>query len=246
MEQRAVLVTGSSSGIGAAVARRMTAAGMRVAVNSARSADAGRQLAEALPGAIYVQGDIADENDARRIVETTVAEFGRLDVLVNNAGVTERIAHDDLEAATPEIWRRIFDVNVIGTWQMITAALPHLRASGSGSIVNVSSVAGVRQTGSSVPYAASKAALNHMTRLLAAALGPGVRVNAVAPGLIETPWTTGWADGFAQATEWVKQSAPQQRVGTPEEIAETILFLADAPYTTGEVLLADGGLNLRI
>jgi ketoreductase RED2 len=136
-------------------------------------------------------------------------------------------------------------VNVIGTWQMITAALPHLRLRVG---LDRERLLGGRGTagGELGPLCGQQGRLNHMTRLLAAALGPGVRVNAVAPRLIETSWTTGWADGFAQATEWVKQSAPQQRVGTPEEIVETILFLADAPYTTGEVLLADGGLNLRI
>ena len=106
---------------------------------------------------------------------------GRLDVLVNNAGTTQVIAHGDLAAATPEVWRRIFDVNVVGTWQVTVAAADHLRASGRGQVINVSSVAGERPTGSSIPYACSKAAVSHMTRLLANALAPAVRVNAVPP-----------------------------------------------------------------
>ena len=151
------------------------------------------------------------------------------------------IPHNDLEAATPEIWRRIFDVNVIGTWQLTVAAVPHLRASGRGQVVNVSSLAGYRPVGSSIPYACSKAAVSHMTRLLANTLGPEVRVNAVGPGLVDTPWTEDWT--FVR--EFVRAQAPMQRSATPEDVAEVILGLARSTYVTGEVVLIDGGLNLR-
>jgi ketoreductase RED2 len=151
------------------------------------------------------------------------------------------IPHHDLEAATPDVWRRIFDVNVVGTWQVTVAALPHLRATGGGSVVNVTSLAGVRQTGSSIPYAASKAALNHVTRLLANVVGPEVRVNAVAPGLVDTPWTADWDT----VREVVRSSAPLRRSGTPEDIAEVVLGLVRSQYVTGQVVVVDGGLGLR-
>jgi ketoreductase RED2 len=153
MAERVALVTGSTSGIGAAVARRLAAAGTRVTINSTTSVEAGAAMvAELGPDvAHYVQGDIAEPADATRLVAETIDRFGRLDVLVNNAGTTVRIPHDDFETASPEVFRRLFEVNVIGTWQVTVAALPHLKATGAGAIVNVSSLAGVRPTGSSVP-----------------------------------------------------------------------------------------------
>src|SRR3954454_21708679 len=235
MNKEVALVTGSTSGIGEAAVRRLVVDGYRVVVNSVRSVDAGQKLAAELGGdavARYVQGDIAVVDDAQRMVDETVAHFGRLDVLVNNAGTTERIPHGDLEAATPEIFRRLYDVNVVGTWQLTVAAMPHLRETGAGCVVNVSSLAGVRPTGSSIPYAVSKAALNHLTRLLANVVGPDIRVNAVAPGLVDTPWP---ADGEAPRRT-VSTTAPLGRSGQPEDIAEVCLLLATAPYTTGEVV----------
>ncbi|MER7763919.1 SDR family oxidoreductase [Streptomyces sp. NPDC097619] len=243
-EQRVALVTGSSSGIGAAVARRLAADGLRVAVNSVRSTEAGQALAAELPGAVYVQGDVSDGAGAARVVETVVAHYGRLDVLVNNAGTTAFIPLDDLEAADAEVWRRILDVNVIGVWQMTTAAAPHLRASGAGAVVNVSSVSATRALGSSVPYAVSKAAVNHLTRLLASQLGPTVRVNAVAPGLIDTPWYEGAEEVWESSKEWITTHTPLRRVGTPEDVAEAVRYLLDAGYTTGDVLTVDGGRHL--
>jgi ketoreductase RED2 len=241
LQGKVALVTGSSSGIGEAVARQLAADGASVVVNSARSVEAGERVAAELPDATYVQADVADEASARGLVDATVERYGRLDVLVNNAGTTVVIPHHDLEAATPEVWRRIFDVNVVGTWQLTVAALPHLKATGAGSVVNVTSLAGVRQTGSSIPYAASKAALNHMTRLLANVVGPEVRVNAVAPGLVDTPWTDDWD----VQREFVRATAPLGRTATPEDIAEVVVGLVRATYVTGTVVVADGGLGLR-
>jgi ketoreductase RED2 len=237
------LVTGSSSGIGAQVARRLVDAGHRVVVNSVRSVDQGRAVASELGADVahYVQGDVAVLEDAQRLVRETVDHFGRLDVLVNNAGTTQVIPHHDLEAATPEVFRRLFDVNVVGAWQVIVAAVPHLRESGAGCIVNVSSLAGVRPTGSSVPYAVSKAALNHLTLLLANTLGPQIRVNAVAPGLIDTPWTADW-DAVRAG---VQAMAPLQRSGQPDDVAEAVLSLVRTAYVTGQVWVVDGGLSLR-
>lgn len=241
LDGKVALVTGSSSGIGAATAEALSSAGALVAVNSSRSVNEGNKLASRLPGSVYVQADVSDPIEATRLVDEVVERLGRLDVLVNNAGTTVFIPHHDFEAATPDIWRRIFDVNVIGTWQVTVAAMPHLRASGDGCVVNVSSAAGERPTGSSIPYAASKAALSHMTRLLANVVAPEVRVNAVAPGLIDTPWTADWS----AAHDFVEATAPLRRVGEADDVAEAILGLVRSRYVTGQVLLVDGGMSLR-
>jgi ketoreductase RED2 len=238
---RVALVTGSSGGIGEAVARALADAGAAVVVSSARSIDAGRKVAASLPHATYVQADIADEAAARRLVDEAVAfGGGRLDVLVNNAGTTEVIPHDDLAAATLDVWRRIFEVNVFGTWTVTAAAMPHLRATGDGSVVIVTSLAGVQPSGSSIPYATSKAALNHLTALLAKVSGPAVRVNALAPGLVDTPWTEGWH----AVHNAVRAAAPLGRSGTPEDMAAAVLGIIGSPYMTGQVVVADGGLHL--
>ena len=234
-----VVVTGSSSGIGAATAHAFADVGASVLVNSARSVAEGEAVAASLPDALYVQGDITDPGVPERLVAAALDRWGRLDTLVNNAGTTALIPHHDLEAASVDVWRRIFEVNVFGTWAMSVAAMPALRDA-RGSIVNVASVAGVRPTGSSVPYAASKAALNHMTVLLAKVVGPEVRVNAVAPGLVDTPWTEDWD----VVREVVRQVAPLKRSGQPEDVAEVILALARAAYVTGQVVVVDGGLSL--
>jgi ketoreductase RED2 len=243
MADRVALVTGSTSGIGAAVVRQLAATGAKVVINSKASAEAGAAMVTELGPANthYVQGDIAAPADATRMVAETVDRFGRLDILVNNAGTTVRIPHDDFETASPDVFRRLFEVNVIGTWQVTVAAMPHLRASGAGSIVNVSSVAGSRPTGSSIPYAVSKAALNHLTALLANVVGPQVRVNAVAPGLVDTPWTAGWQD----LHEAIKLVAPMGRSAVPDDVAEVVMTLIDSTYVTGQVWVVDGGLSLR-
>lgn len=241
--KRVALVTGSSAGIGEAVARRLAAEGISVVVNSARSTEAGEKVAASLPDALYVQADVSDPEQSRRLVAAAVEHYGRLDILVNNAGVTRAIPHGDLAAATPEVWQEIFGLNVFGTWQTTVAAMPALRESGEGVVVNVSSVAGSRPTGSSIPYAVSKAALEHMTRLLATAVGPEVRVNAVAPGLVETGWTQG-SDFFAAIAQKVAEVAPLRRVGQPEDVAEAVLSMIRATYTTGNILMVDGGGTL--
>ncbi len=239
MASRVVLVTGSTSGIGEATALRFAARGDTVVFNSAHSAEAGERLAKSTAGAHYVQADISVDGDRTRLIEEVLSRCGRLDVLVNNAGTTRLIAHRDLEAASVDVWREIFEVNVFGTWGLSVAAMEALRAA-RGSIVNVSSVAGVRPTGSSIPYAASKAAVNHLTALLAKVVGPDVRVNAVAPGLVDTPWTKDWdtVRGFVQAV------APLKRSATPDDVADVIVLLASTPYVTGQVVVVDGGLSL--
>jgi len=235
---RVAIVTGSSSGIGEEVARRFGGLGASVLVNSAHSVEAGQAVADSLPDARYCQADISDEAQAQRLVAVALDTWGRVDVLVNNAGKTKVIPHSDLQAASLDVWREIFAVNVFGTWAVSVAAVEAL-GEHSGSIVNVSSLAGLRPLGSSIPYAASKAALNHLTVLLAKVLGPRVRVNAVAPGLVDTPWTASWED----SRRAVRAAAPMRRSGTPPDIADAVLYLAGASYVTGEVIAVDGGFG---
>jgi ketoreductase RED2 len=236
-----VLVTGSSSGIGEAAARHFAAEDATVVVNSSSSVAAGEAVAASLPSASYVQADVADEDDCRRLLDTTIDRYGRLDVLVNNAGTTEVIPHADLDAATVDVFRKIFEVNVFGTWALTRLAMPMLRAGDGGAVVSVTSLAGVRPTGSSIPYAMSKAALNHMTALLANVVGPDVRVNAVAPGLVRTPWTRDWGPLHDAMTT----RNPMQRSAEPDDIASVVVDVAASAYMTGQVVVVDGGLGLR-
>jgi len=237
---RVAIVTGSSSGIGAATAGRLAALGAHVVVNSSSSVEAGQTVADGLPTeSLYVQADIGDQRQCVQLVARAVERFGRLDILVNNAGWTTVVAHHDLEALTDEILHRTFEVNVFGTWWMTKAAMPHLRQSPDPNVVTVTSVAGIRPAGSSVAYAMSKAALNHMTRLLARACGP-VRVNAVAPGLVETPWTADWTEQH----EAVRTTSPLRRAATAEDCAEAVLSLIRMTHVTGHVLVVDGGSGL--
>ena len=234
------IVTGSSSGIGEATAQRLAALGAHVVVNSSSSVEAGQAVADALPTeSIYVQADISDQAQGRALVDAALERFGRLDVLVNNAGWTTVVPHDDLDALTDEIFERTFDVNVFGTWWLTKAAMPHLREAPDGNVVSVTSIAGIRPTGSSIAYAMSKAALNHMTALLAKSCGP-VRVNAVAPGLVATPWTADWGPRH----EAVAAIAPLHRSATPDDCAEAVLALVRNRYVTGHVMVVDGGVTL--
>lgn len=238
------LVTGSTSGIGAAIARRLSADGFALVLHSRASVAAGQALARELENAVYIQADLASDADRVRLVQQAVGAWGRLDVLVNNAGISQVIAHADLAAATPAIWQALHKVNVVAPFRLVALAESALRAAAQAGrpacVVNISSHAGVRPKGASIPYAASKAALNHMTRLLALSLAPQIRVNAVAPGLVDTPLTAAWT----QAQQLWQERAPLRRAARPEDIAQAVALLVAADYLTGEILLSDGGLNL--
>jgi ketoreductase RED2 len=175
------------------------------------------------------------------MVSEVIRQHGRLDVVVNNAGATKVVPHADLDGISVADWNRILGVNVIGAWNVVKATAPYLRKSPLGAVVNVPSMAGIRVTGSSLPYSVSKAALNQLTRALAKALGPEIRVNAVAPGFIETPWTVGWGDRRQEVVDLT----PLGRVGTPADVADVVAALITSTYVTGEIVTIDGGLSLN-
>lgn len=233
------MVTGSSSGIGEATARRFADVGAKVVVNSSSSVDSGVAVAESLATeSFYHRADISSKQQCIDLIDSVLSRFGRLDVLVNNAGWTTSVPHHDLEALSDEIFKKTFEVNVYGTWWLTKAAMTHLRDSTDGNVINITSVAGVRPIGSSVAYSMTKAALNQMTVLLAKAVGP-VRVNAVAPGLVATPWTEDWDEMH----RLVAEKAPLGRAATADEIAQAVLALATNSYVTGEIMVVDGGLT---
>ncbi|CAB4600283.1 MAG: glucose 1-dehydrogenase [Actinobacteria bacterium] len=242
LDGKVAIVTGSSSGIGEEIARRLSDLGANVVVNSANSVNAGQQVAKSLSTkSLYIQADISDKAAGQQLIDKTISEFGQLDILINNAGWTTLVAHHDLDSLTDEIFEKTFDVNVFGTWWLTKAAIPHLKKSKDGNIVNITSIAGVRPVGSSIAYAMTKAALNHMTILLAKSCGP-VRVNAVAPGLVETPWTSDWQ---AQHDN-VARVAPLKRSATPQDCADATIALIRNRYTTGQIFVVDGGLTLVV
>ncbi|WP_426570798.1 SDR family NAD(P)-dependent oxidoreductase [Aquihabitans sp. McL0605] len=239
---QAIIVSGSSSGIGEEVARRFAALGAGIVVNSASSVEAGERIAGELPDAVYVRGDVGDPATAAALIGAAEGRWGRLDGVVNNAGVTCEVPLTDIAAVTAEHWDKILRTNVVGTFLLSQAALPLLREAPDGWITNITSLAGVRQTGSSLPYAVSKAALDHLTTIMAKHAGGGVRVNAVAPGLVATPWTEDW-DAMK---EGVTAIAPLHRVATAADIAEAVVALVGIRYATGQTLVVDGGLGLVI
>lgn len=250
-ERRVCVVTGSSSGIGAATVRRYAAEGWDVVLNHRDSATAAEAVAADCRArgaqALVVQADVADDAACRRLAAEVDAAFGRCDVLVNNAGTTTFVPLHDLDGLQAADFHRIYDVNVIGAFQTTRALLPLLRGHPGAGVVNVSSIASMMGRGSSLAYAASKGALNAMTIALARALGPAVRVNAIAPGLVETPWLQQGlgAERYAASVQGYKARAVLDAVIAPEDVADAAWWLgAGAAKTTGEVLLLDAGLRL--
>lgn len=242
--RKVVLVTGSATGAGRACAVRFAKLGFAVVVNYSKSEEDARETAElvrtcGVPVLLH-KATVADDTQVREMVARTRAELGGLDVLVNNAGMTHFIPHTDLEAVTDAVWDEIFQVNLKGAFYCMRAAMPLLQAR-KGCVVNVSSVAGLTGQGSSVPYCASKAALNCLTQSLARAFGPDVRLNAVAPGPILTRWLAGRE---AQVEKYLEQ-APLKRAADPDDIADAVVYLATGTtLTTGQVLVVDGGRTM--
>lgn len=254
LKDQVAVVTGSATGIGAAVAVKLAALGARIVVNCTKSVkDAEETLALVKTrdvDAILGQGDVSNDGDCRRIAKLAHDRWGRIDILVNNAGTTVFADHSDLEALTGDDFITIYKVNVIGAYQMIRACAPHLKASQFGRVVNVSSIAGVLGVGSSVAYAASKGALNTLTKSLARSLAPEIRVNAVCPGFVGTRWFSErfGPETYARIVEHNVNAAPLHRAGTPEDIAEVVAFFCGegARHITGETMLTDAGHHLAL
>lgn len=250
MQGKAAIVTGGGTGVGRATALALARGGCSVAINYSKSkedAEATAHEVEALGvRALAVQADVGDDAACRALVHRAVAEFGRLDVLVNNAGTTEFISHQNLDAVTDEAWERIMSVNLRGPFYCVRAARDALKASGNGAVVNVSSVAGLVGVGSSIPYCASKAALNNLTLTLARALAPEVRVNAVCPGFITGRWLKGGlGDAYDAVLQYYSGKALLKKVCDPEDVAAAILsFISGSDLVTGQILTVDGGMTL--
>lgn len=251
-QQRAVLITGAASGIGAATARRFIEEGWQVAVNylDASQHEAATTLAASGGPArrgVAIEADVTHDADCVRLVEATVAAFGRLDALVNAAGISKMVPHADLHGLSADDFQRIYAVNTIGPFQMMRAAAPHLKATGKGAVVNISSRAGIAGSGSSIAYAASKGALNTMTLAMARVLAPEVRVNAVCPVLTEQGFVERLApESFAQRRAHQIAVSPLKRIGHPDEVAETIHWLvSSASMMTGAIVELDFGMHLN-
>jgi 3-oxoacyl-[acyl-carrier protein] reductase len=250
------IVTGSASGLGAATAAILAKGGARIVVNYSNSKKEAEETADLCRKAggeiVVVQGDVSRDEDCKKIV-AAAAPWGRLDALINNAGTTKHMAHDNLDGLSAEDFQRIFAVNTIGPYQMVRAARSLLEAAAKASsrasaVVNVSSVAGISGLGSSVAYAASKGALNTMTYSLARALAPLIRVNTVCPGYIDTPWfTKGRGEaGAKQVRDGVVSRVPLKVASSADDIAQLVCFLAgpSSRHMTGELVRMDAGMHL--
>ena len=237
LSNNTILITGGASGIGFELVKQLSPLNNTIIITG-RDAAKLEKAKKAFPKLITIQSDVSDPKAIKALFERVTKEYPALNILINNAGWTQLVAHHNLDALTDDIFTRTFDVNVTGTWMLTKYAMPHLRKSQDGNVVNITSVAGVRAMGSSIAYSMSKAALNHMTILLAKACGP-VRVNAVAPGLVETPWTKDWQNQH----DGVKAITPLHRSATPEDCVEATLGLLRTTYATGQIFVVDGGLT---
>jgi 3-oxoacyl-[acyl-carrier protein] reductase len=250
LQGKAAIVTGAGSGVGRATALALAQKGCAVLVNYSKKREAAEQVAEEARGfgvqAIALRADVSADADCRNMVQEAERAFGRLDVLVNNAGTTRFIKHTDLDAVQLEDWDAIFAVNLRGPFQCARAAQKALAAHGQGCIVNVSSTAGLRAIGSSIPYCASKAALNNLTLSLARALAPHIRVNAVAPAFITGDWLQqGLGASYESTKKFWEGRAVLGKVCDPEDVAAAILSLIEgSELVTGHIMPVEGGQHL--
>ncbi|NNF80478.1 MAG: SDR family oxidoreductase [Rhizobiales bacterium] len=250
------LVTGASSGIGAACALQLAQAGYNVAINFASNKEGAAGTAAACEAegteALVLQGDVSDDAACRATIDQTITKWGRLDVLVNNAGTTKFVAANDLDGLTVEDFERICAVNVAGAFAMTRAARPHLEASPIASVVNVSSQSGISGIGSSIAYSASKGALNTLTLSLARTLAPHIRVNAVCPGFVDTGWHAKSpkrkkTSDVGKFQERIVAATALKRMTTADDVADAVCWFATgAKAVTGTLLYIDGGTHLTV
>lgn len=241
---KTAIVTGGGTGIGRATSLALAEQGVKVAVIYSRSEAEAQETVEQIIAqggqGIAVQADVSADSEVRAMVERVVQTYGTVDLLVNNASITQHIPMDDLEAATAEVWDELYGVNVKGMFFCARAVAPHMKRSGYGAIVNLGSIAGTTGAGSSLPYAVSKAAVHGLTRSLARALAPQIRVNCVAPGAVATRW-------WAGREEQMHKLAPHlllQRIATPEDIARFICSALAQEAMTGQIITVDSGQTL--
>ena len=253
LQGKVAIITGAATGLGATTAQILAAAGAKVLINHmpAQESQAQAVANDCATESICLAGDITRDEDCKKIVQTTIDQWGRIDILINNAGINKFVDHDDLDGLSAKDFTDIYNVNVIGAFQMIRAVTPVMKAQGTGVVVNVSSVSGADGYGSSVAYSASKGALNTLTKSLGRALAPEIRVNAVCPGFINTPlWDKlNLSDEQRQSLQQAFiASTPLQIKPTPEIIARSILFLASdlSAHLTGQLLTSDGGTSLGV
>jgi 3-oxoacyl-[acyl-carrier protein] reductase len=244
LDEKVAVVTGAGTGMGRAIAELFAKQGAKVVVNYASSRDAAVHVVEAIQNAggtaIAVGADVSKESEAIDLMAAAEREYGRIDYLINNAGWSTRIPHAQLADLTDEIWDHTLNVNLHGVFYCVRAAVPFLKKHEGSSIVNISSVASITGSGSSIAYAASKAGVVTMTKSLARALAPGIRVNVVLPGFVRTRFA-GWPQEAFDASEKI---TPLRKLASVEDIAEaTLFFAAVARSTTGESLVVDGGMS---
>ena len=242
---KVALITGGSSGMGEATARLLSKRGWHVAIMFSKNRPEADRVAGDLNG-LALQGDVAQDADCRRVAKAVLDHWGRIDALVNSAGTTKFVAHSDLEGLSADDILGIFRVNVVGPYQMIRACVQALKEA-RGCVVNISSVASILGTGSSIAYAASKAALDTMTFSLARALGPEIRLNIVAPGYVRTPWQVAahGAEGAADLEKRFAERAPLKAAAEAHDVADAIAWLIEgARRVTGEIIYVDAGMHI--
>lgn len=251
VKESVTIVTGSSRGIGAAAVKMLAAQGGRVVINYTSSEADAKDVAAACEAAggeaLLCQANIGSDEDCRRLVQSAVERWGRLDGLINNAGTTKFVNHADLDGLDAADFQAIMGINVVGMFQMTRAAAPAMRESGGGSVVNISSIAGVMGVGSSIAYAASKGAVNTMTLSLARVLGPEIRVNCVCPGFVEGSWLREGmgAERYEATKAHLQKTNALRRTGSPDDMAEAaVMMLTIGRHITGEILMCDGGMHL--
>ncbi|MDT0144994.1 SDR family oxidoreductase [Priestia aryabhattai] len=243
-KNKVFIITGGGTGVGKATALKLADMGAKLVINYSNSEKEAKKAVEEIlekgSMAFAFKANVANENEVNEMIHQTIAQFGRLDGLVNNASITAQIPMHDLESATDDVWDSLYDVNVKGMFHCVKAAVPHMKKQKSGTIVNVGSVAGKTGIGSSIPYAATKAAIHTMTKSLAIALAPHIRVNCISPGAVDTRWWSGNEDKMYQ----LAGNLPLQRISSPEDIADAILFQLKQESVTGQVFTIDNGQTL--